>query len=63
MFADSLIDTPWTDRSRRGWTTLASLAAQAVQRALFRMLLLRAGLFGPECEFEVRPEPLRVEAV
>jgi hypothetical protein len=29
MFADSLLDTPWTDRSRRGWTTLASFAMQA----------------------------------
>ena len=30
MFADSLLDSPWTDRSRRGWTTLASFAVQAV---------------------------------
>src|ERR1700677_4204421 len=30
MFADSLLDTPWTDRSRRGWTTLVSFAMQAV---------------------------------
>jgi periplasmic protein TonB len=30
MFADSLLDTPWTDRSRRGWTTLVSFAAQAL---------------------------------
>jgi hypothetical protein len=29
MFADSLIETPWTDRSRRGWTTLVSFAMQA----------------------------------
>ena len=29
MFADSLIDTTWTDRSRRGWTTLVSFAMQA----------------------------------
>ena len=30
MFADSLIDSPWADRSRRGWTTLVSFALQAV---------------------------------
>ncbi|HXM23805.1 MAG TPA: energy transducer TonB [Terriglobales bacterium] len=29
MFADSLLDTPWADRSRRGWTTLVSFALQA----------------------------------
>jgi periplasmic protein TonB len=29
MFADSLLDSPWADRSRRGWTTLASFALQA----------------------------------
>ena len=30
MFADSLIDSAWSDRSRRGWTTLASFALQAL---------------------------------
>ncbi len=30
MFADSMLDAPWADRSRRGWTTLASFALQAV---------------------------------
>src|SRR5271169_3402934 len=30
MFADSLLDSPWADRSRRGWTTLVSFALQAV---------------------------------
>jgi len=30
MFADSLLDSPWADRSRRGWTTLVSFAVQAV---------------------------------
>lgn len=24
MFAESLLDTSWADRSRRGWTTMAS---------------------------------------
>jgi protein TonB len=38
MFADSLLDNAWTDRSRRGWTTLVSFAAQAV--AVGGLLLL-----------------------
>jgi len=28
MFADSLLESPWADRSRRGWTTFLSFAAQ-----------------------------------
>ena len=38
MFADSLLDSPWADRSRRGWTTLASFALQAL--AVCGLLLL-----------------------
>src|SRR5215475_11622305 len=30
MFADSLLDSHWGNRSRRGWTTLVSFALQAV---------------------------------
>jgi protein TonB len=30
MFADSLLDSHWGNRSRRGWTTLASFGLQAV---------------------------------
>lgn len=30
MFADSLLESPWSDRSRRGWTTLLSFAAQVL---------------------------------
>jgi periplasmic protein TonB len=30
MFADSLLDNSWTDRHRRGWTTVVSFAVQAV---------------------------------
>ncbi|HTR67491.1 MAG TPA: energy transducer TonB [Terriglobales bacterium] len=30
MFADSLYDTPWDNRSHRGWTTLISFALQAL---------------------------------
>jgi len=38
MFADSLLDSTWADRSRRGWTTVASFALQAV--AVGGLLLL-----------------------
>lgn len=38
MFADSLLDTGWHDRSRRGWSTLGSFAIQAV--AVASLLLI-----------------------
>jgi periplasmic protein TonB len=38
MFADSLWDSPWANRSRRGWTTLVSFAFQAL--AVGSLLLL-----------------------
>jgi len=38
MFADSLLENSWTDRSRRGWTTLVSFAVQAI--AVGSLLLL-----------------------
>jgi len=38
MFADSLLDTAWIDRSRRGWITLVSFAVQVV--AVGGLLLL-----------------------
>jgi protein TonB len=38
MFADSLLDSPWTDRSRRSLTTLVSFAVQSV--AVGGLLLL-----------------------
>jgi protein TonB len=46
MFADSLLDTPWTDRSRRRWTTLVSFAVQvaAVGFLLLLPLLYTQGL-------------------
>jgi protein TonB len=40
MFADCLLDTPWADRSRRGWTTLASFALQAVAAGVLLLLPL-----------------------
>ncbi len=46
MFADSLLETPWTDRSRRRWTTLVSFAMQAsaVGGLLLLPLLYTQGL-------------------
>jgi protein TonB len=38
MLADSLCDSPWANRSHRGWTTLVSFALQAI--ALGSLLLL-----------------------
>ena len=38
MFADSLLENPWAERSRRGWTTLISFAVQAA--AVGGLLLL-----------------------
>jgi len=40
MFADSLLDSPWADRSRRGWTTLASFALQAAAAGVLLLLPL-----------------------
>jgi periplasmic protein TonB len=46
MFADSLLDSPWANRSRRGWTTLVSFAVQAlaVGSLLLLPLLYTSGL-------------------
>ena len=40
MFADSLLDSRWAHRSRRGWTTLASFTAQAVAAGVLFLLPL-----------------------
>jgi len=40
MFADSLLDSPWADRSRRGWTTLVSFALQAAAAGVLLLLPL-----------------------
>ena len=40
MFADSLLDSPWADRSRRGWTTLVSFAVQAAAAGALLLLPL-----------------------
>lgn len=40
IFADCLLETPWTHRSRRSWTTLASFALQAVLLGLLLLLPL-----------------------
>jgi protein TonB len=44
MFADSLLETSWSQRSRRSWTTLTSFGLQAVIVGL----LLLLPLFHPE---------------
>ena len=40
MFADSLLETSWAQRSRRGWTTLSSLGLQALAAAFLLLLPL-----------------------
>jgi periplasmic protein TonB len=40
MFADSLLDSQWENRSHRGWTTLASFALQALAVAVVLALPL-----------------------
>lgn len=40
MFADSLLDSQWANRSHRGWTTLASFAMQALAVAVVLALPL-----------------------
>jgi periplasmic protein TonB len=59
MFADSFCDTTWTNRSHRGWTTLASFALQGLAvggllvlpllftQALPQFQLLRPALIAP----------------
>jgi len=46
MFADSLLESDWDNRSHRGWTTLASFAMQGMAFGLLLMLPLiyREGL-------------------
>jgi protein TonB len=50
MFADSLCDSSWANRSHRGWTTLVSFAVQAVLLASLLLLPLfyTAGLPRPQ---------------
>ena len=40
MFAESLLESPWADRSRRGWSTIASFAAQALCLGILLILPL-----------------------
>jgi protein TonB len=40
VFADSLLDFSWADRSRRGWTTAASFALEAIVVGGFLLLPL-----------------------
>jgi protein TonB len=40
MFADSMLETSWAQRSRRSWTTLSSFGLQAVVMGLLMLLPL-----------------------
>jgi protein TonB len=40
MFADSLLSSSWSDRSRRGWTTLFSFSLQAAAASVLFLLPL-----------------------
>ena len=40
MFADSLLDSTWADRSRRGWTTIVSFAAETAVAGVLILLPL-----------------------
>ncbi len=63
MFADSICDSPWANRSRRSWTTLISFAAQAIAvgALLLVPLLCTSGLRGPHW-IPVLVAPARAEA-
>lgn len=43
MFADSLLDSHWADRSHRGWTTLASFGLQVLAVGILLLLPLIYG--------------------
>jgi periplasmic protein TonB len=73
MFADSLIDSAWSDRSRRGWTTLASFTLQALALGCLLLLpllytqglpklLLLAPLLAPAPPPALQPAPPRPAA-
>src|ERR1700683_1453371 len=40
MLADSLLESSWTQRARRGWTTLSSFGLQALMMAILLLLPL-----------------------
>jgi len=40
MFADSLLESNWANRSHQGWTTLASFAMQVLAVGILLMLPL-----------------------
>ena len=40
MFADSLLNHPWSGRSRRGWTTLISFAVQSLAACVLLLIPL-----------------------
>src|ERR1700680_2631309 len=48
MFADSMLETSWAQRSRRGWMTLSSLGLQALAAAFLLLLPLIATTAVPQ---------------
>jgi periplasmic protein TonB len=71
MFADSLLDSQWANRSHRGWTTLASFALQAAGVAVLLLLplLYTQGFLPLQASREIvapmpqlEPAPVRVTA-
>ncbi len=61
MFADSLLQSPWADRSRRGWTTAVSFFLQAAVLGGFLLLPLLYTQGLPQLQFMaalVAPAPL-----
>lgn len=64
MFADSLLESSWENRSHRGWTTVASFAAQLFGLGLLLSLPLlfteglpRIRLLSPAVPFSAVPSP------
>jgi len=50
MFADSMLETSWSQRSRRSWTTLTSFALQALVIGCLLILPLWKRLDFRRCE-------------
>lgn len=68
MFADSLLETPWDQRSRRGWITFTSFGVQSVVIGLLLLipLLTTVGLpssriLQPPTSFVAPAPPPRIE--
>ena len=60
MFADSLLESSWTQRSRRSWTTLTSFGLQAVALGVLLLIPLLTSVVLPAGR--VLPTPLSLGA-